>query len=698
MDSNSCIFCNKPLSAEQTVTLTHKGCDGILKASQARDSNIHVLPGHIVHVKCRSDFTHPKNIEIHKRKCSAQPEHVQVKTRRSSTETFRYKDDCLFCGNPDPYQGKKPEFKLIPVRELGFRDKILKACDEYKGEWVDTVKGRVIFVADLPAADAVYHNICNVNFRTGKQIPIVFRKTDQGTSSKACGRPKNTKKVEAFEAVADYLEKNDDEQVTISDLVNKMRDHLVNTNIQPYTNKHMKEELKTHFGNRIVITEVGGKQNVVTFQTTAANILQSFHEKNAHDIGDEKTNIIETAAKLIKQDIKAIVQGKDEYPTTDDLVPDKAIQFLPQCLQQFLAIIICGKESTCKTASIGQAIMQSCRPRVLLAPLQIGLGVQMHHLFQSRFLVESLCKHGFACSYSEVKKFESCASYCQGSEIPKSSSFLQFAGDNVDHNLRTIDGKGTFHGMGTIAMLTPKTKLVRHIPRVNVTSEDIAKVGRINIHPYFYNGDVLQIYQELKDPHIKKDHSVDLLWKSSLLLKPERPQWSGLMQMVNTGDHAGESSVLFLPMIDMDPNDPTCIYSTLEFVVSSARKQNACPVITFDQPLWWKAQTIVKTCPELQPTVVRLGAFHTEMSFLGAIGSIMSGSGLQEVLETVYARNAVGHMLSGKALSRAVRGHLLVDAALNTILTCKALGKDLPTPLQIEGKYSTSLDNVYFCI
>ena len=29
--------------------------------------------------------------------------------------------------------------------------------------------------------------------------------------------------------------------------------------------------------------------------------------------------------------------------------------------------------------------------------------------------------------------------------------FTQFVGDNVDHNTDTLDGKGTFHGMGIIA-------------------------------------------------------------------------------------------------------------------------------------------------------------------------------------------------------------------------------------------------------
>lgn len=46
----------------------------------------------------------------------------------------------------------------------------------------------------------------------------------------------------------------------------------------------------------------------------------------------------------------------------------------------------------------------------------------------------------------------------------------------------------------------------------------------------------------------------------------------------------------------------------------------------------------------------------------------MSNSGLQECLETVYASTAVVHMMSGKAIQRAIRGHLLVVDALHVLL------------------------------
>ena len=33
---------------------------------------------------------------------------------------------------------------------------------------------------------------------------------------------------------------------------------------------------------------------------------------------------------------------------------------------------------------------------------------------------------------------------------------MQYVADNVDHNIRTLDGSGTFHGMGIITAITPK--------------------------------------------------------------------------------------------------------------------------------------------------------------------------------------------------------------------------------------------------
>ena len=66
------------------------------------------------------------------------------------------------------------------------------------------------------------------------------------------------------------------------------------------------------------------------------------------------------------------------------------------------------------------------------------------------------------------------------------------------------------------------------------------------------------------------------------------------------------------------------------------------------------------------------------MSFLGCIGYLMAASGLQVLLELIYAPNTVVHMLSGKAVARVLRGHLIVDAALNTLVLAQTF--NIPVP------------------
>ena len=56
------------------------------------------------------------------------------------------------------------------------------------------------------------------------------------------------------------------------------------------------------------------------------------------------------------------------------------------------------------------------------------------------------------------------------------------------------------------------------------------------------------------------------------------------------------------------------------------------------------------------------------MSFLGAIGYIMGGSGLKELLSTCYASGSLDRMLGGHAYARSIRAHMLVHSALGSLI------------------------------
>ena len=56
------------------------------------------------------------------------------------------------------------------------------------------------------------------------------------------------------------------------------------------------------------------------------------------------------------------------------------------------------------------------------------------------------------------------------------------------------------------------------------------------------------------------------------------------MQKISNGDYPGKSIVNMLPIIDLDPTDMSCIYSTLNFIADQATRINLeTAVVTFDQ-------------------------------------------------------------------------------------------------------------------
>ena len=131
--------------------------------------------------------------------------------------------------------------------------------------------GRIAFSQDLIAAGAIYHQVCSTNFQTGKQVPLSHQTS--GSKRQKKRRPTDKSRKEAFLKVGKYLKGNDDEQITVNDLMNKMAEF---NDQEPYCARYMKEKLKEHFGVNIVIASINGKAHVVTFRSTASTVLQNF--------------------------------------------------------------------------------------------------------------------------------------------------------------------------------------------------------------------------------------------------------------------------------------------------------------------------------------------------------------------------------------------------------------------------------------
>ena len=186
-------------------------------------------------------------------------------------------------------------------------------------------------------------------------------------------------------------------------------------------------------------------------------------------------------------------------------------------------------------------------------------------------MVDTLNKLGFACSYAEVQRYQPSAAMSQGLDTQGyNGEFIQFVADNADHNSATLDGHNTFHGMGIIAGITPAIRCDKRVPRLNVNRSDLEAIGRIDIRIWRpeHNRQVMPQYKSLPSTESENGCSnMDLLWQYVWPLRQDRPGWSGFMQAVSKGNYPGKSSIIFMPMIDLDPTNMTCIYSTFNVAV-----------------------------------------------------------------------------------------------------------------------------------
>ena len=183
--------------------------------------------------------------------------------------------------------------------------------------------------------------------------------------------------------------------------------------------------------------------------------------------------------------------------------------------------------------------------------------------------------------------------------------------------------------MGVITSVTSKktaikSQAIKRLQKKQLVDDTVKSKG-ISITKF---SDKLDQFSKFKSCNQLKalvvmDSLYDVIWHSGWIFSSQshpRPNWSGFMQQSFYKNEVEfqQSDVLLLLIIDLPPTDLTCIYSTLFFIQDQAKKMNI---------------------------------FHTIMSFLGAVGYMMSGSGIEELLELVYAMNSVGHMMSNKAFA-----------------------------------------------
>ena len=143
-----------------------------------------------------------------------------------------------FCGNK--VETSKVSFdydNYSCVRTFTFVDQIFTRCKTTNDSWSSSVQESIkYFGRDLHATDCMYHHSCDVIFRTRRDVPMQHNTEPSASKRTKFGRPKNVYRQEAFIRLCAYFEDNDEEQLSLTDLANKMKEYLQDDNHVAYGN------------------------------------------------------------------------------------------------------------------------------------------------------------------------------------------------------------------------------------------------------------------------------------------------------------------------------------------------------------------------------------------------------------------------------------------------------------------------------
>ena len=193
--------------------------------------------------------------------------------------------------------------------------------------------------------------------------------------------------------------------------------------------------------------------------------------------------------------------------------------------------------------------------------------MELDHVFGSKWLIEELSQLGFCHSYREVTRFKQSAMTIEGaSDIAFSlppGTFSQYMADNVDHNICTLDGKKTFHGMGIMQASTNMNGVQREeksIKRQDLQCAGlIAKDEGIKLKHYIeeeFSTLSKKIFKSVRNlhfmPNLMLDRNIDLLWEMSFTFQESaRPSWSGFMQILGKENTLENQKLTFYPSLTL---------------------------------------------------------------------------------------------------------------------------------------------------
>ncbi|KYM94341.1 hypothetical protein ALC62_15043 [Cyphomyrmex costatus] len=513
-----------------------------------------------------------------------------------------------------------------------------------------------------------------------------YRKNECSASESESKKGSDVSKIVNY--IFNFINSHPDlDQFSLQSIINEFQ--ADNKDVTIPTLKWIKQQLFLKLEDDIFIAS-NNCQETIIFRRKAGNkiLMKHFKESTRDEVlpsEDSEVKTLKEAAEIIIRDVKNKTYDVHHYPAADQFF-NGLDEYIPQSLFKFLWTLITHDKKQKqdwhkKISAIAHNIIAAMLPKKMISPLQLGLAVTLYHRYGSKDLIDILSSLGLCASYTKVSLFQASAINFQTEPIMQ-KCFGQFAFDNADHNVCTFDGFNTFHCMGGIQIIVPHNAIQHQsIPKMNKLPKSETFVAKGVVSLKYFEAHPEKRFQDLRFQTL---HGYDLsgnkyinniqlsdsdfLWLYSKFHDIEKSTgWNHFMEEITAELSFQRSRVICLPFICAPPSNKDTVYTSLLLACEKAASSNLPYVYaTFDLPLYMKALEVIATSEDhrLKNVVPILGGFHLLMSYMGAIGHVMDGSGIKDILSLIYAENSIKHILTGHAFARALQAHVQIHAAL----------------------------------
>lgn len=284
--------------------------------------------------------------------------------------------------------------------------------------------------------------------------------------------------------------------------------------------------------------------------------------------------------------------------------------------------------------------------------MQISLAV---FLRDSKEVVKTMNDFGVTCTYDELLRFKKSAAVAAAKNVELTSiskaeeGMIQFIADNFDADISSQNGKLSTHSLAVL-MTQPDVK-------IHHQEQSIQRLKKTEMSQHIeYELDIVR-YNGPKKPNFpsqfvkreiptlrllahkaiaqRRANETDFAFLTDVVKFDDCPEFNGYNTRLcrEQGQFPQpKTKAVYLPLIDMPPADPDTIMTAMKKAQQLTEESGQTfTLFTADQQLYRIVVEVQWAYPNMFPYLIpRLGGMHLLMSFVEAVESLMTESGLAQ--------------------------------------------------------------------